>query len=535
MEIIELKNVSKFYFTQKLYNNVNLTINTKEKIALLGNNGVGKSTLVKLIMDEEVPDDGEVILGEDRTISYFDQFGKINMDKKVEELLDIPFEKVIKTQAELEETSHLFSVEGIDTEALMEKYTILNDKFESLGGYSYIHMQEEFSEVFGFSNKLERKFSELSGGERQYIRLAITLFSQNDLIILDEPLSFFDKKKTNWLSNFINKSHKSFLVISHNVDFIRSFANKIFHINNFSVNSYECDYNTYLKEKKAKLLEERKINKKKDESIEKTTLAFEKKSKLIEKVFDKHAQAVILRRMEKELERLNNEKIEFSPDYKYEYIAPPDEVFIKEREIEGELIRLSNVSKEFPEKDLYKNVNLDVLTDSKICIVGENGSGKSTLLKILLGEEKVTTGEVFINPKAKITYISQEAYFENEKLTTCNFLREKTGLSPDFVEFAIDSLFNQEKEFRDKRIFMLSGGEKKRLEIFANILSDTDLLIIDEPTTYMDDYSRTTIASMLLAYEGAVILVSHDKFLMKKLDFVTYDIRDRLFRQKIIG
>ena len=535
MDIIEFKGVSKFYLTQKLYDNVNFTISSKDKIALLGNNGVGKSTLIKLIMDEEVHDDGEIIINDEKSIAYFDQFGKIDTDKKVEELLDIPFEKVIQTQAELELIGSQFSDSDANMDELMKKYAELNDKFESLGAYSYIHMQEEFVEVFGFTDKLQRTFSQLSGGEKQYIRLAITLFGQNDLIILDEPLSFFDKKKTAWLTDFILKSNKSFLIISHSVDFVRSFANKILHINNYSVTPYECDFNTYLKEKKAKQIEERKFNKSKDETIEKTVVAYEKKTKLLEKVIDKHAQAVILRRMERELKKLASEKIEFSPDYKYEYVAPPEEVFIKPREIEGDIIKLSNVSKDFPEKSLYRDVNLSIHSDSKICIVGENGSGKSTLLKILLGEEKPSSGEIFINEKAKITYISQETSFENEKISVCDFIGEKTGLSPDFIELAIDSLFNNEKEFRDKKVYMLSGGEKKRLEIFANILSDTDLLIIDEPSTYMDDYSRTTIASMLLAYEGAVILVSHDKFLMRQLDFETYDIRDRLFRKKIIG
>ena len=155
--------------------------------------------------------------------------------------------------------------------------------------------------------------------------------------------------------------------------------------------------------------------------------------------------------------------------------------------------------------------------------------------KVLKNGDSPLVLRVTINSKAKITYIEQENSFENEKLSVYEYLEEKIGLSPDFIESAIDTLFNYEKEFRDKRIFMLSGGEKKRLEIFANILLDTDLLVIDEPTTYMDDYSRTTIASMLLAYKGAVILVSHDKFLMRQLDFETYDIRDRLLRKKIMG
>ena len=172
----------------------------------------------------------------------------------------------------------------------------------------------------------------------------------------------------------------------------------------------------YVSAKKAKALEDRRINKSKDESIEDTIIAYEKKSILIEKAFDKHAQAVILRRMERELEKLEDEKIVLSPDYKYEYVAPPEEVFIKSREVEGDILKLSNVSKIFEDKTLYKDVNLAIHSDSKICIVGENGSGKSTLLRIMLGQEEPTSGEVFINETAKITYIAQETYFENEKI-----------------------------------------------------------------------------------------------------------------------
>ena len=140
--------------------------------------------------------------------------------------------------------------------------------------------------------------------------------------------------------------------------------------------------------------------------------------------------------------------------------------------------------------------------------------------------------KVQINKKAKVSFIEQETVLENEKISIKDYLKDKTGLSDDFIEAAIDSLYNHEPEFRDKRIFMLSGGEKKRLEIFAHILADTHLLIIDEPSTYMDDYSRNTIADMLSEYSGAVILVTHDKALLRKIDFTLYDIRDKRFRIK---
>lgn len=535
MSIIEFKNVSKFFLRQKLYDNVNFTIGKRDKIVLLGHNGVGKSTLLRIITEEETYDDGEVIFEEDVTYSYFDQFCKIPMDKTVEQLLDLPFEEVIKTQALLDSVSSKFSNPDEDMEILMNSYSELNDKFESLGGYDYIHQQEEFSDIFGFSDKLQKTFGQLSGGERQYIRLAIALFSPKDLIILDEPLSFFDRKKTFWLSDFINKSNKAFLVISHNVDFIRTIATKVLHVHNYTITEYPCDFNTYLKEKKIKQQEDKKFNRKKDETIEETTKAFEKKQKLLERVDNKHAQAVILRRMERELEKLSAEKIELSPDYKYEYVARPEDVYTKENIVDGVLISLTDVSKAYPEKELFKNASLQITKETKIFLVGQNGVGKSTLLKILSGQETVDSGKVCINPKCKITYIAQESSFIDENIKVETYLQEKTGLAPDFVESAIASLFNNQDDFSHKRIYMLSGGEKKRLEIFANILSEANVLIIDEPTTYMDDYSRATIASMLHAFDGAVILVSHDKFLMRQLDFETFDIRDKLLRKKIFG
>lgn len=195
MNIIEFQNVSKSFFTQKLYKKVNLEINSGDKIALTGHNGTGKSTFIKLITGEQDPDYGQVIINEETSFSCFDQFGRVDQNMKVKDLLNIPFEDVIATQNELELISTQFSDDADENEAIMEKYADISDKFESLGGYSYIHIQSEFIDVFEIGDKLEKTFRELSGGEKQYIRLAITLFSNSDLIILDEPLSYFDKKK----------------------------------------------------------------------------------------------------------------------------------------------------------------------------------------------------------------------------------------------------------------------------------------------------------------------------------------------------
>lgn len=532
MNIIEFKNVSKSFFSKVLYKNVDLEINSGDKIALIGDNGTGKSTFINLITGEESADKGRIIRDEESKIACFDQLVKIDGESKVQDLLNLPFKRIIDIQNEIDNISSKFTDDEEENAKLLKKYTKLSDKFESLGGYSYLHIQSEFIEIFGLGDKLNKIFREVSGGEKQYIRLAITLFSDSDLIILDEPLSFFDKKKTAWLSKYILESPKSFLVVSHNVDFIRVFANKIFDVDNMRVETYECNYQNYLKEKKIRLSEIKKKNEETEKTIGTTEEAIEKKLQLLERCNNKHAHAIIIKRMRNDLHRLKMNKIKLSEESEHDYLAPPKELYISTRVVEGPLVKLENISKEYKEKLLYKDVNLTIEKDTKICIVGENGAGKSTLLKIIAGNEEVTTGKVIINKDAKIVSIEQDISFENEKLSVKDYLKETTGLSDDFIEAGIDNLYNNDIEFRDKRIFMLSGGEKRRLEIFAKTLQDTDLLIIDEPSTYMDDYSKSTIANMLLDYPGAIILVSHDKVLLKKLNFETYDIRDKRFRKK---
>lgn len=532
MNIIEFKDVAKSHFTQKLYENVNLEINKGDKIAIVGSNGSGKSTLLKLINGAEDPTYGDIVIQEEAQISYFDQFGEISLDKSVKELLDSPFEHIVKAQVHLEEVSAQFTGEAENDEKVMKEFQKASDLFESLGAYDYIYLQSEFIDVFELASTLDRKFKDLSGGEKQYVRLALALFKESNLIMLDEPLSYFDKKKIAWLANFITKSSKAFLVISHNVDFNKLFATKFFDVDNFKVTTYECDYRSYQKEKKVQIKEEKKGNIEKDVEIAELRERIRRKEILIEKTEDKGSHAIMLRRMERELDKLEQGKIVHSKESDYVYSSRAKIYFTINKDIGDVIASVNNVSKEFSEKELYKNVNFEILKDSKICIVGENGSGKSTLLKMILGEEAPTTGTIDLNPRAKLSYIGQENILEDENMRIAEYIQDKTGLNQDFVEEAIDSLFNYEEEFKSKKLYMLSGGEKKRLEIFSNILAETHLLVIDEPSTYMDSYSRSTIANMLNDYNGAVVLVTHDKELLRMINFKMFDIRDRLFREK---
>ncbi len=245
MNLIEIKNLEMKYFERTLYKNVNLEINEGDKIILLGENGKGKSTLIKLITDEESQTKGEIIRKEDLTISVLNQFSPIDEGLSVQEILDIPFKRVIEASRELEE----LGLKMAESEEYFDAYMSKNEEFEALGGYDYVLTQEKFIRAFDFSEILDRPFSTLSGGEKQYMLLAVALFDEGELIILDEPITFFDKKKSKWLVEFINESHKTFLIVAHDEDFVKKVSTKIFDIDNNEIKSYETSYVKYLKEK----------------------------------------------------------------------------------------------------------------------------------------------------------------------------------------------------------------------------------------------------------------------------------------------
>ncbi len=525
MNLIEIRNLEMQYFEKILYSNVNLEINKGDKVVLLGENGKGKSTLIKLITGEEIQTKGEIITCDGLTMSVLNQFSPIDEGLTVREILDIPFKRVINVSKEIEE----LAIKMVDSEELFQEYLSKNEEFEALGGYDYIIIQEKFIKAFDFDKLLDRTFSSLSGGEKQYMLLAVSLFDEGELIVLDEPITFFDKKKSKWLIEFINESLKTFLIVAHEEDFIKKVATKIFDIDNNEINSYDTSYTDYLIEKGKyieKLIEENNLI---DEKLEVKKLAVIRKLKWIEQTEDKHSHAVTVRRLQREIEKLENQKFVFEEDTAYDYTLKESDT--KNIDDTENWITFSDVSVEVDDKLLYKNVNFVFNKNHRIVITGDNGAGKSTFLNVIMGNKEVSDGTVYVNPDVQIGYITQDIFFDDDKITVFDYCKQICRLGDIILEEYLDKLFDNDKDFRIKRLYMLSGGESKRLQILSHILRGVDLLILDEPTTFMDDYSKVKLMELLKLFKGGIILVTHDLPLIRAITYDRFRIENNRFNR----
>ncbi len=527
MNIIEIKNLEMQYFEKVLYKNVNLEINKGDKVVLIGENGKGKSTLINLITGKELQTSGTITIAEELKMSVLNQFAPIDEGLTVKEILDIPFRNTIKISKELEE----LSLKIAEDETLFDDYMKKSEEFEALGGYDYIVTQEKFIKSFDFEKLLDRQFKTLSGGEKQYMLLAVSLFDEGEFIILDEPITFFDKKKSKWLVEFINTSIKTFLIVAHDEDFVKKVATKIFDIDNNEINSYDVNYENYLKEKQKYIEEQIEKNAEIDEKLEIKKLAVIRKLKWMEQTEDKHSHAVTVRRLEKEIDKLENEKFVFEEETEYEYTIKEFDPPVNLALTDETWIKFSNVTVHYDDELLYTNVNFTFSKNDRIVITGENGAGKSTFLNIIKGTKDISSGDIFISPDVEIGYISQDIFFENENQTVFDYCKSICRVGDVILEEYIDKVFDNDQDFRIKRLYMLSGGESKRLQILSYILKGVNLLILDEPTTFMDEYSKTKLMELLKQFKGGIILVTHDLPLIRAITYDRYRVENKRFNK----
>lgn len=516
MSLIELKNVSKYYNNRCLYKEVNLNINMGDKVVIVGENGVGKTTLLNIMYGSIDVETGQVKV-EKSKICFLNQLFDFSQNTLVDEYINQLFgevlylEKMICIKAE--------EISNCDMKSnVFQEYIELSDKFESKGGYSFLEEIKKFINIFDLKKMMGKKCLELSGGQKQYLRLALSLFSDKDIIFLDEPSSYLDEKKIKWLINYIKSSNKTFVIISHDEYIIKNIANKVVNISNKEVVLFPYGYKRYLEEEERYKANKKQNNKTTDKEISKKIETIKKKIEWMRKAENKHSHAVTVKRLQREIEKLEKEKIEFDDNtYSYEY-----EVQNKETE-KKMYVNINEIKKSYGYKNVLTNCSLNIYSDSKIVIVGENGSGKTTLLKIIAGEELPEEGNIITDNSVSIGMVKQD--FLNETSNTIlNYCIMKSGKGINIVEEALNKLFDERKIDIHNRVSILSGGERKRLEIMIKVISEPDLLILDEPTVYMDDYSKNHIFKLINSFNGAVLIVTHDNELIEKLLINGFDI-----------
>lgn len=510
---IELNKIKKNYGLKNILDGFSLELKTGERVALIGQNGSGKSTILKIIAKQESVDSGTINIRNGAKIGILNQiYENEKEDISVEKFLYKSFEEILKVEKKLNklETQMSTEVNADKLEKIINEYGRMQERFSLMGGYE---IQERFNKICSrfYINKelLKQSYNLLSGGEKTRVNLAKLLLTQPEILLLDEPTNHLDIHSLEFLEELILKYKGTVLIVSHDRYFLDKVINKTVLLENGKENIYYGNYSYFLKEDERRTLaqfENYKNQQKQIEKMKESILTLRKFGDLAgNEMFFKRAKNI-----EKRLEKMEiidrvdlNKK---SLDLKFN---------IKKRS-GNDVLKLENVEKKFEQKVIFKDANLTLNYGEKAALIGKNGSGKSTLIKMILGQDTNFQGELKLGTSIKIGYISQNIIFEDNEKTVLDYFLEGNNLSETEARSKLAKYgFRQENAF--KRIGKLSGGEKVRIILMKLIQKDINFLILDEPTNHIDIDTREVLEEALKEYKGTVLFVSHDRFFINAI------------------
>lgn len=508
MNILSAENLSKSYSEKVLLNNINLNIDSKEKIGLVGVNGTGKSTLLKILVGVEPYDSGIISKGKDVTIGYLPQNPDFNPTNTVLEQIfqwDTPVMNVIrdyeKTVLDLEKNH--------DSLTLQKRLTNLSSQMDALDAWKTESEAKTILTKLGIHD-FDALVGTLSGGQRKRVAMASALIQQTDLLILDEPTNHIDDNLIQWLEEYLKNRQGALLMITHDRYFLDRVTNNIWELDSGNLYSYTGNYSIYL-EKKAEREQEVISKELKRRNLFKTELAWIRTGAKARTTKQK-ARIDRFEKLKDEAVSLKQEKLEIS---------------VGSRRLGKKVIHLDNISKSFGYINAIKNFEYTVLRDDRIGIIGANGQGKSTLLNLIDSRIKVDSGSIDIGDTVKIGYYSQENVDMDESMRVIEYIKDTaeyitTADSSKITASQMLERFLFSKQAQYTRIDRLSGGEKRRLYLLKVLMENPNVLLLDEPTNDLDVQTLTILEEYIQLFQGPVITVSHDRYFLDK-------ITDKLF------
>ena len=508
---IELNNVKKNYGLKNILDGINFEVKTGERIALIGENGSGKSTVLKIISGEENQDFGKVNIRKESNIGFLKQVYSNEKDSlNVEEYLKRSFEKYFNIEIKLKKLEKIMTNPDQDIENAIKKYGRLQEEYIASGGYE---LEEKFKKIcsgFKFSESfLNKPYNSFSGGEKTIVNLAKILLKNPSILLLDEPTNYLDIETLEWLENFLISYNGTILLISHDRYFLDKVSTKTILLENGKTKIYFGNYSYFVKEDERRTLAQFEKYKTQTKQIEKMKESIKKL-----RSFGQIEQNESFFNRAKCIER-RLEKLEIIDKVSVEKRKLPININSTSRSGKDVLI-IQNLNKKYGNNIVFNNFNMEVYYGEKVRLIGENGSGKSTLINIIVGKDLDFTGNIKINPSAKIGYIPQEIKFQNEKETIFDyFSNEYNKTQTEIRTFLAKYMFFGENVF--KRLENLSGGERVRLLLAKLVIKETNFLILDEPTNHLDIGTREVLEETLQEYKGTILFVSHDRFFAHKL------------------
>lgn len=517
--LIGFQNVTFEFGARVIVEDATWHIQPGDRIGLIGYNGTGKSTLLKVLVGEYTPSKGTVEKSRETTIGYLHQdLLSFDTNDNITEVALSAFERVCELEKEIEKLGHELEQDS-ENEALLIRYTDALHELDVLDGYNIHHKAEEVLHGLGFSNEdLVRPYKEFSGGWRMRVLLAKMILQQPDVLLMDEPTNHLDLPSIEWLEKYLLHYKGSVVIVSHDKFFLNRMVNKIVELYQQQLHIYSGDYEFYEQEKMIRIDMQQKAFENQQDYIR-------QQERFIERFKAKASKAAQAQSVQKRLDKI--EKIE---DVKLE--RPDLRINFQLDKVPGKvLVDLKDVSKNFGKLKIVAHAVAEIERGDKIALIGANGKGKSTVLRMIAGTEQFD-GERIWGHNVEESFYAQH---QLEALTLNNNLLEELqqcGSKKTDVELrALLGAFLFSGDDVDKKIKVLSGGEKARVALAKTIVSKANFLILDEPTNHLDMHSVELLAQALNKYEGSYILVSHDRYFISMTANKIWEIVDHQIKE----
>ena len=497
--------VKEFEVGKKILDGLTFQVDSGERVGLLGKNGCGKTTLLRILTGQLDWDEGEVVLAPDKRVGLISQIPVYPAGYTVEDVLDTAFRPLREMEEEMEQLAA--RMERGEDPALLRRYDQLTAAFEAGGGYDTDTRKNKVCSGLQIGPGMrEQLFDRLSGGEKTRVNLGRLILEDTDILLLDEPTNHLDLKATEWLEEYLDKFKGTVLAVSHDRWFLDRVVDRVIEIQEGKAEFYSGNYSFYVVEKERRYQEKLKQYEKEQAKIQQLEKAAEQLRIWAysgnDKIF-KRAQS-----MEKRIERMRTTD---RPTRERKM-----EVRFGEREVRGdEVLTIKGLSKSFGQRALFSGVDLEVVGGERIALLGDNGTGKSTLIKILMGEEGPDEGKIRMGPTVKIGYLPQIIHFDHPERSLLDTMLYELDCTAQTARNRLASFkFRGEDVF--KPVSALSGGEQSRLRLCMLMDEKINLLILDEPTNHLDIQSREWIEEAVEEYEGNLLFVSHDRYFIDR-------------------
>lgn len=510
MILLQVQQVARYFGADTLFENVSLDVSDNSRIALVGRNGVGKSTLLKMIIGNESPDAGRITKKKGLTIGYLAQNTGLESDKTIyAEMLSV-FERLQIMEKNLHEMEAKIADPGADHSSsaysqLLNQYDQLLHDFEEQNGYGYEAEVRSVLHGFHFEQEdYDRKISSLSGGQKTRLALAKLLLEQRDLLILDEPTNHLDIDTLTWLEGYVQNYKGALLIVSHDRYFLDRIVNEVYEISHHHSSYYKGNYSAYIDQKAERLRQDWKNYEKQQAEISKLEDFVNKN--LVRASTTKRAQS--RRKQLEKMERLERpEGDEKGPHFKFTADSQSGNI----------VLTVKDAAIGYDGRIISSPINIDLRKNQVMAIVGPNGIGKSTLLKSVLGQIPFVKGSSEFGTNVKVGYYDQEQHNLHDKKTVLNELWDDHPTTPEKDIRSILGSFLFIGDDVSKVVHNLSGGEKARLLLTKLAMKHDNFLILDEPTNHLDIDSKEVLENAVLDFNGTVLFVSHDRYFINKV------------------